>query len=282
MAIDPATGKEAAGGGGTGTAQVPEWAKSLSPELAAHPSVGKFKDPGALFQSYIEAEKFVGSPERRLLLPPDGAKPEEYLPIFDRLGRPKTAEEYGAAQLLSGIKLPEGFSLPVEGFNEFAKIAHSIGMPKSMFEKVVQYYAEQQGKEYEGLRGAQEKVSNDAETALRKEWGLGYEQNRSIALKTLKVMYGKDWEVMAQQYGHDPAFVKGLHALGSKLSEDVLGEGGARSYTMTPEQAQAEIAKIQGDMNHPVWKAEHPEHKAAKAAWDNLYAMAYPGQTDND
>lgn len=280
MAIDPATGKEA--GTGTGTATLPEWAKSLPADLQAHPSASKFKDPGEIFKSYIEAEKLVGAPDRRLLLPPEGAKPEDFLPIFDRLGRPKTADEYGAAALLQGIKLPEGFTLPVEGFNEFAKIAHSIGMPKSMFEKVVNYYAEQQGKSFEGLRGAQEKLVNDAETSLRKEWGLSYEQNRGIALKALKVMYGKDADTMAQQYGHDPNFVKGLHAIGTKLSEDVLGEGGARSYTMTPEQAQQEIKKIQGDMTHPVWNAEHPEHKAAKAAWDNLYAQAYPGITDND
>jgi hypothetical protein len=281
MAIDSATGKEAAGGGGTAT--VPEWAKSLPPDLAAHPSAAKFKDPGEVFKSYLESEKYLGAAERRLpLMPGPDGKPEEWMAIYDKLGRPKTAEEYGAAQLLKGIKLPEGFSLPEEGFNEFAKMAHTIGMPKQMFERVVQYYAETQAKEYEGLRGQQEKVVNDAETSLRKEWGLSYEQNRGIALKALKVMYGKDAEVMAQQYGHDPAFVRGLHQIGSKLSEDVLGEGGARSYTMTPEQAQGEIKKIQADMTHPVWLQDHPEHKAAKTAWDNLYAMAYPGITDND
>jgi len=267
-------------GGQGGGASLPEWAKGLPAELQSHPSVTKFKDPSEVFKSYIEVEKHIG--KDKIVMPGPNAGPEEWAQVWDKLGRPKSPDEYAVQQMIQNVQLPEGFELDVAGFQEFAKVAHGLGINSNQMKGIIEFYAGTQGKAFQDLRAGQEKEVNDAETSLRKEWGLSYEQNRGIALKTLNVMYGKDAQRMADKYGHDPEFVKGLHAIGTKLSEDVLGEGGARSYTMTPEQAQGEIKKIQSDLNHPVWNSEHPEHAAAVVAYNNLYAQAFPGQTDND
>ena len=45
---------------------------------------------------------------------------------------------------------------------------------------------------------------------------------------------------------------------------------------MSPDEAMAEIRKMEGDDKHPLNIAEHPEHSEALNKRDTLYRMAYP------
>ena len=46
--------------------------------------------------------------------------------------------------------------------------------------------------------------------------------------------------------------------------------------TMTPEEANIEIGKINGNSDHPYWKQEHEEHDQAVQYMAELMRMAHP------
>jgi hypothetical protein len=64
------------------------------------------------------------------------------------------------------------------------------------------------------------------------------------------------------------------------MREDGLVGGGASSFNLTPEQAKAEIAKMDAAMNDPKSPAMdklHPEHAGWVKRREQLFAAAYPG-----
>lgn len=247
-----------------------DWRTSLPNELRENPSLARYKGVSDLASAYLSAEKLVG--HEKIIVPGKDAKPEDYNAlVFDRLGRPKAAEEYA----LPTVELPEDFPKPDEAtLTSFKTEAHRLGLLPHQVAGLYQWQMQQQVGQFGQFRESQTKGYEATQKALRTEWGAAYPERVALAQKVLKLASGKDYDALAQSgFGNDPRVIRALANLGAKISEDQLGEGTPRGLTQTPSEAQSEINRVMGDQKNPYFEPNHPEHKAAVEKMQSLFRL---------
>ena len=257
-----------------------DWKGSFDAGIKDHPSLGVFKSedlvevPRALVKSYVGQQSLIG--KDKIPLPGEKATDEDWNIVFDRLGRPKTADEYKLPEL----KTPEGFPVSAELTKSYRTWAHEAGLNPKQTATLYQKFMEAQFGEYSNVMAGKEKGLKDAETALRTEWGKAYEQNLALAKKVFNTYGDKEINAMMEEgLGNDPRILRIFAKIGSKMGEDgIQGKGG--SFMMTPQEAGSEITKIMGaahsDPKHPYINRDHPEHKLYVQRMADLQALANP------
>jgi len=252
--------------------QQQDWKQGIDESLRNHPSLEKFKDIKDVVKSYVEIQKLVGMD--KLPLPKDLSKatPEEWATIFSRLGRPEKADGYKLPEL----QRPEGYPEPdLEETKALLNESHKLGLLPQQLAGLYEFFMKGEFAKFNKFTQDSEKERFDAETSLRREWGKAYEEKVSKA-KALLVQYGgEEIKDFIEDWGNEPAFIKFLANIASKMSEDALG-GKPVGIIKTPEEAKVEIAKIMGDSKHPYFDAQHPEHELAVKKMEDLHKQAYP------
>lgn len=238
-----------AGASGSGTPPPPpaasNWTDKFTPEQKGYVENKGFKEPAELVNSYQNFEKLMGAPKERLLKLPEKEDAPEWGEIYDRLGRPKEAKEYGIT--------------PKQGEDpKFAEWAatnfHELGLSKTQGQKLVnkwsEFYASQE-------KAAQEHVTNKAlheEQALRQKWGNGFDQEMRLAKEVFRTT-GMPPEVVDKLesvigFGKTMEF---LNTLGKKMGEGSFisnDGGGGQNFTISPSAAQQRLDSLKSD---PVW-----------------------------
>jgi hypothetical protein len=109
------------------------WTDALPEDLREYVGTKGFADPAAALTSYRNLEKLRGVPEDRLLKLPEKLDAEGALdPIYDRLGRPKTADAYTKA-----------IGVEDDVFKAAASTAHKLGLSDAQFKGLQGVMSEQ-------------------------------------------------------------------------------------------------------------------------------------------
>ena len=90
-------------------------------ELKSHPSLQKFNSPADLFKSYVSLESMLG--KNKVPIPDENAPQEEWDKFYEKLGRPKTPDEYEIK--LDGVQANEEF------LNNYKQWAHKAGLEQA-------------------------------------------------------------------------------------------------------------------------------------------------------
>lgn len=256
-----------------------DWRMSLGEDVRNHPSLGVFKPenmvsvPSAVVKSLVDAQKLIG--KDKIPVPGENATAEDWGVVFDRLGRPKTFDEY---EIPTDLKAPEGFpEVNPEIIKAFKTKAHEIGLLPAQVKEIFKWYMDSSFNEFN--QGVEEgnRVISEAETKLRSKWGKAYDQNVVLAKRIVTLYGGENAKDLLEKtgLGNDVRAIELFANIGKKMSEDGLLKGEVVS-TKSPEEAQAEIRKIQGDTKHPFHIRDHPEHKMAVDYMQTLYEQAHP------
>lgn len=255
------------------TQAAPEWIQGLADEtLKTDPSIQSFQSVEDLAKGFISTKALVG--KKGVILPAEGAKEEEWNPVYEALGRPKTPDDY---KMPADLKLEKDMALDEEDLKAFRVYAHSIGMPQKQFEKVISYRINKQMADHKAGKTAAEQRAQATETALRKTWGAAYDERTAGVQGLLKTFGGERGAAFVEKYGKDPDVIAVLGEILPHLSEASIGQIGFKAGgSMTPDEAKAEIARIRGDEKHPHNIENHPEHKKAIEDMSKLYALAHP------
>ncbi len=252
-----------------------DWAGAgLDTDSLGYVQTKGFKDPAAVLGSYRNLEKLHGVPAEQLVkLPGADAKPEDWAPIYDKLGRPKTADMYD-------VPLPEGDT------GEFAKTAkgwfHEAGLSVRQAKAVAEKWNEHVTSVVKTQTEAATAAAEQAVAALKTEWGTAFDANSALVDKAAETFGMTKDQLQALKQVMGPAgAMKFVHGLGTKLGVDdtMVGGGGqpAGFGRMTPEQARSQILQRQNDK---AFIARFASGDAdARREMDNLHAMAYPGDT---
>jgi len=256
--------------------QTVDWKEGLDPTIKQHPSIQTFKSPGDLAKSWVEAQKLIG--RDKIPVPGEKATKEDWDIVFERLGRPKDATGY----TLPDIKLPEGYPVPNKDFMEtFKSKAYELGMLPAQVNGLYQWFMESQINEFNQYGEQRNLERGEAENALRKLWGKAFEQNFTIAEQAVN-KYGTEKfieKLKATGLNNDPDMIMFIADMAKNFSEDKIA-GKPQGFTLSPEEAVAEIKKIQGeamkDKNHPMNNKHHPEYEYFLNKWKSLHEMAYP------
>lgn len=275
-------GGQGAGGGqgqdqgqGGGTKSWSEIAGIEEP-LRKHPALKDFKNPNDLAKSWVNAQKLIG--KDKIPVPGEKATKEEWDQVYDKLGRPKKAEEYEVEKIpLEGV--PEGFPMNEELRKGFASKAHELGLNKRQVGELYKWFMSENIKEYNGLVNNTKGAMAKGETALRQEWGQAFEERVDIAKKVIRSQGDPELIAYLEEsgLGNDPRMIKFAFNVGRHFSEGDLLRGAA-AVNMSPAEAEEEIAKIRADKKHAYWDKFNPEHKLAVARMEQLYIAAEKGQ----
>jgi hypothetical protein len=258
-----------AGKGGTAVA---DWKDGLEASIKDHPSLSNFKDMKEVVKSYVNVQHLVG--KEKIPVPGEKATKEEWDLIYSRLGRPGNADGYK----LPDVKLPDGLpALQEEKLKGFKSKAHELGLLPHQANGLFEWYLGDVSSEFNQIIESRDKSRQESEVNLRKDWGKGFDAKLAMAKGIITQFGGPELaELMNDQsFGNNPAIIKFLANIGSKMSEDGIFIGKGES-TMTPDEAKAEIAKIQGDSKHPYFQKLHPEHELSVLRMKDLFQMAYP------
>lgn len=200
--------------------------------------------------------------------------------VFKALGRPDSPEGYKFAPEEGKQFTPE----QVATQKALAAAAHKFGLAdwqvQGMGAAIAAIAAGQEGQSAEAVTAE----TAATETALRAKWGQAYDSKIHAAdLALSKAPPELAAKIVKAGLGRDPAFLEMFAAYGEKMGEDPtpgnLGaNGGSGAKANTPQQAQAEIARIMGDPAQTaiLGNREHPEYRAYNDRMQRLYAEAYP------
>lgn len=263
-----------------------DWKEGLSEDIRSHPSLeaynpekGMVSVPVDLVKSYVGQQSLIG--KDKIPLPGENATDEDWNEVWTRLGRPETAEGYD-------LKKPEGLAEEIEYseelVGEFKGECHKMGILPSQAQKLLDWFMGTNTKHLETLSNASKEYFQKSETELRKEWGAAYTQNVGLAQAAFnhfsKAMGAEGEKAITSLMeetglGDHPLIMRFFSKIGEAIGEDVIA-GKPKGMIMAPEQALAEIAKIQGDANGPYYKKDHPEHTFMVQKMADLFKMAYP------
>lgn len=264
----------------TATATQPaafDWKATLGDGYGQHEKLlaaKGWKGPGDVLSGYGELEKLVGAD--KIALPGKDAKPEDWNPVWSKLGRPDKPEGYQFTK-------PEGF----DGYtDEFAGIyrdaAHKANLTGAQAAAMHDWFVGQALEQHKAAEAAQAKAQADLDATLTKEWGADKAKNTELARRGLERL-GASQEALAsveKAAGYSAAGMKLLHGFAAAvLQEDRLeGKGGGLS---TPADAKAEMARLQADPDFSkAWMdRSHVGHAEAVRRMAELGARANPQAT---
>ena len=258
------------------TTGVKDWRESLEVDVKNHPSLQNFKGIEDLAKSWISAQKLIG--RDKIPVPGEKATKEDWDMVFDRLGRPKTADGYE----LKPVKMPEGYPAPKDEFiKELRGKAYELGILPAQLTGLFEWFMANEATQYSQFREEGELARTQAETALRKAWGKAFEQNYAIAEQAVN-KYGTEKfieKLKASGLNNDPDMIEFIANMAKNFSEDKIA-GKPIGLTLSPEEALAKIAEIKAeamkDKNHPMNNKFHPEYEFFKQKWEDLHKQAFP------
>lgn len=259
---------------GATTTAATDWTSGLNDDLKGYVQTKGFKDTTAVLDSYRNLEKLMGAPKERLVrLPEKDDDAEGWSQVFERLGRPKEAKEYG-------IKAPA--ELGDAKFIETMQAAfHEAGLSKRQAEQIVGKWNEHMTGTITSNKEMYQAKLAEQEQTLKKEWGMAYEQNVKAGQRAAQ-MFGIDGatiDKLEETMGF-AGVMKLMHQIGSKIGEDsfVSADGKESSFSgsLTPEAARHRIDALKKDPDFAKKIADN--NAEARAEWDRLHKFAYPAQ----
>jgi hypothetical protein len=109
-------------------------------------------------------------------------------------------------------------------------------------------------------------------TALKEEWGDGFQRNVAAANYAIDEFGGEELRTQLKSLGlnNDPQIIKMLSKVGLGMSEDEFSAGTTPGFGMTPDQAQAKMNDMLMDADHPLNNKTHANHKIAQGEYNKL------------
>jgi hypothetical protein len=230
-----------------------DWKASLSDEVRADKSLENIKDIESLAKSYVHAQKMVGAD--KIPVPNKFATEKDWDAVYEKLGRPKTADEYKF----------ESQDVNQDGLKSFATAAHKMGLLPNQANEMVKWYQENVAAETNAKNATAEKARTDAVSDLKKEYGLAYDQKLKAASSMAKQYVAA--EVLdapmadGSKLGDNPAIIKAFATLAEKMGEDQFVNPSGPTF-LTPQAIDKQIGDLTAP-NSAYWDKMHPNHEAA-------------------
>lgn len=252
--------------GGTGT---PAWISSLPKELQEDASLKKFSDIQGLAQSYINAQKLIGSD--KIPVPGKHSTDEDWKNIFSKLGLPESVDKYE-------VKFGETATLDKKFVDEFRNLAHKSGILPKQAQALADWFTESNKNAEQSILQARQTQVNKEIEGLKTEWGAAFQDKINYANNVLKNFADQETLDYLGKTGmaNDVRLVKLLASAGEKLYKEgkIVNNGDSNNNRLTPIEAKKQAQAILGNKEHPYNIRNHPGHKAAVDEVAELFKMA--------
>ena len=255
----------------TSTPTSVDWRTSLPEELKSEKSLSSITDIAGLAKSYVHAQKLIGAD--KIPVPNKHATEDDWNAVYEKLGRPKSAEDYK-------LNVPDNIKSDEIGIKNFSSTAHKLGLLPRQAEGILKYYSDLSAAAMNDANSKAMTGRKGAEENLKQEWGAAYNQKLEAAGKVFKEYVGADYQNLILQdgtkLGDNPAIAKAFAKIAESLGEDKLVSNTGPNY-MTPNEIQKQLNEITapGTAYHNKY---HPNHDAAVQEAFQLREMLHPNK----
>ena len=231
------------------------WKDSISEEYRKDPNIEKFTEIDALAKSYINATKMIG--QDKLAIPTNNSTEEAWNEVYDKLGRPESAEKYSLDAKSKVVSLDEN------AVKQFAETSHKLGLNNKQAQGLLEFYKT-------NMEGTAQQAKIDTETAqaqaeqeLRSEWGREFDtkvkQAGSLAKANMKPEILDMTLSNGTRLGDHPEIIRGFAKIAGMMAEDKIVSTESESV-QSNQNIQDEIDSIVNDKASPYWNKGHPNH----------------------
>jgi len=231
------------------------WKEAISQEFRNDPNIEKFTEIDALAKSYINATQMIG--KDKVAVPNKNSTEEQWNEVFDKLGRPASADKYTLDVKSDVVPLNEG------DVKQFAENAHKLGLSNKQAQGVLEFYKNNMESNAHQSKVDTETSQVQAEQELRKEWGRDFEANVKRAGALAKANLNTeilDLELKnGMRVGDHPEMIKGFAKIASLLTEDKIMSPEDENASKTSD-IESEISSIMDNKDGPYWNKQHPDH----------------------
>ena len=239
----------------TTTTTTSSWKESISEQYRNDPNIEKFTEIDALAKSYINATKMIG--QDKVVIPTNNSTEEAWNEVYDKLGRPESAEKYSLNVKSEAVKFDEA------AIKSFAEQSHKLGLNNKQAQGILEFYKN-------NMEGTAQQAKIDTETAqaqaeqqLRQEWGRDYDSKVNQARALFKANINpnlletqlKDGSLL----GDNTEIIKGFAKIASMMQEDKIVATESENVNTTKD-LESEISAIMNDKSHPYHVKGHPDH----------------------
>jgi hypothetical protein len=251
-----------------------KWRDFLADDFKVDPAFKDYKDLNSLAKSHKSLQKMLGSD--KIPAPKDDWAPEQWSEFYERLGRPKTADEYE-------FKKPENYPGDDEFIKDVVKTMHEAGLTKKQVASVLETYMSKDMARLTAHQSEQQKATAAAITGLQKEYGEKFNENVNYARYATKELGDADTIKLLDETGltNNPALFRMMAKAGRLLAGDRASganTGGVDALNLTQAEAAAAISSLTSDREYmaALFDANHREHDAAVQKRMRLFQIAYP------
>ena len=231
------------------------WKDSISEEYRKDPNIEKFTEIDALAKSYINATKMIG--QDKVAVPTNNSTEEAWNEVYDKLGRPESAEKYSLDAKSKIVSLDDN------AVKQFAETSHKLGLNNKQAQGLLEFYKT-------NMEGTAQQAKIDTETAqaqaeqqLRSEWGREFDtkvkQAGSLAKANIKPEVLDMTLSNGTRLGDHPEIIRGFAKIAGMMAEDKIVSTESESV-QSNQNIQDEIDSIVNDKASPYWNKGHPNH----------------------
>ena len=231
------------------------WKDSISEEYRKDPNIEKFTEIDALAKSYINATKMIG--QDKVAVPTNNSTEEAWNEVYDKLGRPESAEKYSLDAKSKVVSLDEN------AVKQFAETSHKLGLNNKQAQGLLEFYKQ-------NMEGTAQQAKIDTETAqaqaeqeLRSEWGREFDTKVKQASSLAKANMNPEILDMTlsngTRLGDHPEIIRGFAKIAGMMAEDKIVSTESESV-QSNQSIQDEIDTIINDRASPYWNKSHPNH----------------------
>lgn len=271
---DAGAGAGNAGGSSAGSV---DWRASLDETLRADPTLADIKDLNGLAKSYVHAQRMVG--KDKVVIPGEGADASEWDMFYERLGRPGD----GNYKLDPAGLLPEGVGFEPEVADRFKKVFHAAGLNQKQAADIFKGYLEYVGEIHNTQQTGTAQQREQWVGEIKKEFGKAYDERVDLAVRAVETFGGPELIKWLDEtgMGDNPLFVRMFSKIGMQMQEALTQPGqSGRGFTMTPDTARQEIARMQRDQEFmkSYMTPGSTGHAEAVKKMQDLFGFAYPDE----
>jgi len=240
----------------------------MGDEAKNDPNITRYKTGEELYKGFKSQSELVG--KKGVIIPDENSDDGVRSSYRKAMGIPDGAEGYQLGELEN--LHPEAKITP-ESLTAFKAFAHKHGMSQKQAEGA---FADYYGMISETLNKRDDTNTankNEAETALRNEWGKDFPENATVARRLVEKFGGKDAIEAFGELGNKPSVMKFLSNLGKTISEESFTGVGSIDLSTDAVGAKQRIKAIQADPDF--MNPDSPRHKALVEENTRLFAIAY-------
>ena len=231
------------------------WKEAISEEYRSNPNIEKFTELDALAKSYINAVSMIGTD--KIPLPGKSATDEQWNEVYNKLGRPESAEKYKLEFKTDVAAVDENV------IKTFATNAHKLGLNNKQAQGILEFYKSTLESSAKEMSVNMETAQAEATNTLRSEWGRAYDDNLRKAANVAQTYL--EPELLDTQLrdgsrlGDNPKIIKAFANIANLLSEDKI-VGAESDNVLQGRDVEKEINDLIGDKTGPYWNKSHPNH----------------------